>query len=308
MAPQGARGCVSQPCLRPPRVGALVRPAVSTSGSGRRRQLSSIRRLGSPAGTAFPLPAPHMAIVRPVRIGDPFTGSCTVPKPLELVSALDGGLPRPARPLLNVLLAAVWPNLGQWPVAVFEAVAADLRRAAGWRASDNRQLFAVARALTMTSVGLPLLRTSPDAPIPQFPFLSIAGPSRDRHCLQFAFASPLAPCLVGPARWAPVDLAVVRGLPSGAAVVLYEHLIQQAGQRRPVWRVRVDELRAFLGAASERSWRDLRRHIVAPAITRIQSAAGLQIMIRAAPDRFSGHVEQVVFVIGRARHHVLRKR
>src|SRR5690606_18320223 len=139
---------------------------------------SSVRRLGSPAAPPFVLPTPQLVVGRPKRVGDPFSqAGCIVPKPLELVSSVDHGLPRPARRLLNVLLAASWPDLENCPGAVFEAVAADVRRAAGWRARDNRQLFAVARALAKTTVALPLLRTSADAPIPGFPLLSIARPS-----------------------------------------------------------------------------------------------------------------------------------
>lgn len=155
---------------------------------------SSVRRLGSPAAPPFVVPTPQLVVGRRKRVGDPFSpAGCIVPKPLELVSSVDHGLPHPARRLLNVLLAASWPDLENCPDAVFKAVAADVRRAAGWRARDNRQLFAVARALTKTPVALPLLRASADAPIPGFPLLSTARPSQERHCLQFAFASPLAP-------------------------------------------------------------------------------------------------------------------
>lgn len=89
-----------------------------------------------------------------------------------------------------------------------------------------------------------------------------------RGVLTYSFPEQIRPFLANPAIYARISMRVIMMLSSKYGVSLYEHLMLYAKRRHPVWEVRVEDLRAFLGVPADKykQFSHLRQRVIEPAV------------------------------------------
>jgi len=237
---------------------------------------------------------------RPRILGNPLdlASDPYLPKPLTLIEMKEaqGRLGLKERRLYNLLLALSWDRLADpCDHGIFAARAADLRRACGLAARDNRGLRESLERLVETEVVFEQL-VAGDINDGRAPLLAGMSLPRGNETVEWEFPTNLRPYIAAPARWAKISLRASASFCSGYALALYERLSLLWGLDHPRWSVNISELREALGAVDALGgWHAFYRRVIGPGLDEIERAAPFRAFCEPVRESGSRRVVRLIF-------------
>lgn len=234
----------------------------------------------------------------------PFTWEHTdpsFPKLREVIEVIDPNLTLLDRKVWDVLLHVSYDGLYQNPYQVFQAPAADIRRAVGWEQHrSNREIEESLERLQRTLVVIGYMAEGRFRRRKINLLVMSDMPPQD-GVVYWRFAPDLAPLLGAPSQWARIHLKVISRFTSGYGIRLYELLSLYANRHEPVWDVTVEDLRDLLGAVGKTftNWAQFWRKALKPALDEVNAYASYRAECEPVKAQRSRRIERVIFTIAR---------